>query len=151
MHDVETEDAVVQIGQHELYTFYSVGQTYSRMLFETSHKNPNLLYNIVLLLDQTGVAHTRVRYGLFDLLGDLGGVTEVIMLLFGYFLYPISEHSFIIKAANKLFFARTDRDDIFIPKEDPTAQKFIRSNILTNSEINEVQRHKPVVLSVKII
>ena len=68
-------------------------------------------------------------------MGDLGGVTEVIMIFFGFLIYPISEHSFVIKAANKLFFARTKRDDIFVPKDDPTAEKFVRSSILTNSEI----------------
>jgi hypothetical protein len=79
------------------------------------------MYNIVLLLGQTGVGHSRRKYGLFDLLGDLGGVLEVIMIVFGIFLFPISEHSFMLKAANKLFFARTNRDDVFIPTEDPKA------------------------------
>ena len=77
-------------------------------------KNPNLMYNIVLILGQTGIAHKRVRYGIFDLLGDLGGVLEVIMIIFGIFLYPVSEHGFVMKAANKLFFARTNRNDVFI-------------------------------------
>jgi hypothetical protein len=122
---------------------------YSRKLFETSHNNPSLLQNIVLLLDQTGIEHSRQKYGLFDLLGDLGGVTEVIMIFFGFFLYPISEHSFVIKAAKKLFYARTYRDDIFVPKDDPRAEKFIRSNILTNTEVAEVKRHKTVILSIK--
>jgi hypothetical protein len=94
-----------------------------------------LLQNIVLLLDQTGIEHSRRKYALFDLLGDLGGVTEVIMIFFGIFLYPISEHSFVIKAAKKLFYARTNRDDIFVPRADPQAEKFIRSNILSQTEI----------------
>ena len=80
-----------------------------------------MMYNIVLILGQTGVAHSRRKYGLFDLLGDLGGVLEVIMIIFGMFLYPISEHSFVIKAANKLFFARTNRNDVFLSREDKKA------------------------------
>jgi len=43
----------------------------------------------------------------FDLLGDLGGVIEVIIVLFGFMIYPISEHSFMLKATKKFFKART--------------------------------------------
>jgi len=42
-----------------------------------------------------------------DLLGDLGGVTEVVMICFGFFLFPIAEHSFTMKAIKNLYLART--------------------------------------------
>lgn len=42
-----------------------------------------------------------------DILGDLGGVIEILMIVLGTFLYPISEHSFILKALQKLYLART--------------------------------------------
>jgi len=57
--------------------------------------------------------HHRKCYGAFDLLGDLGGVIEVIMVLFGFMIYPISEHSFMLKATKKLFKARTTKNDLF--------------------------------------
>ena len=60
------------------------------------------------------IIHERAVYGSLDLLGDLGGVTEIIMLLFGFFLFPISEHSFILKAAKKMFMARTTDKGLFI-------------------------------------
>ena len=60
------------------------------------------------------VKHQRRIYGYLDLLGDLGGVTEVIMIVFGIFLFPISKHSFIIKATKKLFMART-KDVLLFP------------------------------------
>jgi len=50
---------------------------------------------------------------LLDLLGDLGGVTEIVMLSFGFLMYPLSEHSFILKAAKKLFLARTNDHEMF--------------------------------------
>ena len=56
--------------------------------------------------------HKRVIFGWLDLLGKLGGITNVMMLLFGFFLFGISEHSFILKAAKKLFIART-RSELF--------------------------------------
>jgi hypothetical protein len=50
-----------------------------------------------------------------NLLGDLGGVTEVIMILFGFVLHSISEHSFTLKAAKKMFKARTAEKGLFNP------------------------------------
>jgi len=41
---------------------------------------------------------------------------EVIMLTFGVFMFPISEHSFILKAAKRLFLARTSDHEMFIYK-----------------------------------
>jgi hypothetical protein len=35
--------------------------------------------------------HKRKVYGFLDLLGDLGGVTEIVMIVFGFFLFSISE------------------------------------------------------------
>ena len=59
----------------------------------------NLLYSSSVLLMNEQYKLTRQIYNVFDLLGDLGGVTEVIMLCFGFFLYSISEHSFYITAS----------------------------------------------------
>ena len=58
----------------------------------------------------------RVIFGWFDLLGKLGGITNVFMLLFGFFLFGISEHSYVLKAAKKLFIARTRNPNLL--KED---------------------------------
>ena len=64
--------------------------------------------------------NSRRVFGWFDLLGKLGGVTNVMMLLFGFIIFPISEHSYVLKVAKKLFIART-RDANFFqddPKQD---------------------------------
>jgi len=42
--------------------------------------------------------HSRQVYNVLDLLGDLGGVVEVVMVFFGIFLYPLSKHNFVLKA-----------------------------------------------------
>ena len=47
---------------------------------------------------------------MLDLLGDLGGVCEVIVGVLGIFLFPVSEHSFIIKASKIVFLAKTNKD-----------------------------------------
>ncbi len=57
-------------------------------------------------------------YNFIDLLGDLGGLTEIILLSFGFIFFPISEYSFYLKAIRHLFLAKTSKDDIFIEKKD---------------------------------
>jgi len=61
--------------------------------------------------------HSRRVFGWFDLLGRLGGITNVMMILFGIFVYPISEHSYILKAAKKLFIAKSKDPNMF--RHDP--------------------------------
>jgi len=65
------------------------------------------------MLEDESIRHIRYIYNVLDVLGDLGGVTEVIMLLFGFFLFPISEHSFILQALRRLYKARTTDDSLF--------------------------------------
>jgi hypothetical protein len=66
------------------------------------------------------------------LLGKLGGITNVMMLLFGFILFEWSEHSFVLKAAKKLFIARTRDEHLFIP--DP------RVNIEVKAKTKKVQK-----------
>ena len=75
-----------------------------------------ILFESYLWRYSESIKHVRVVYDLLGVLGDLGGVTEVIMLFFGFFLEPISEHSFMLKAIKKLFLARTNDNDLFLEK-----------------------------------
>jgi len=52
-------------------------------------------------------------YGLMDLLGDLGGVVEIVTLVFGCFIYNISEHSFYTNSISKLYMANTKEEGMF--------------------------------------
>jgi hypothetical protein len=65
------------------------------------------LYQSIILLDQEQINHKRTSYNALDFMGDLGGVTELIMVLFGYFLIPIAEHSFLVKTIRAAFMAKT--------------------------------------------
>ena len=57
--------------------------------------------------------HSRESYDITDLIGDLGGVLEVMISAIGFFLFPISSHSFGLKILEKLFLARTNDKKIF--------------------------------------
>jgi hypothetical protein len=52
-------------------------------------------------------------YGLLDLLGDLGGVLEFIVVLVGLLIIPFSSYSFNLKAFQKLFLANTKDESVF--------------------------------------
>ena len=47
------------------------------------------------------------------MLGDLGGVLEVIMVCTGALLFPISEHHYTLQAAKRIFMARTKDPNLF--------------------------------------
>ena len=57
--------------------------------------------------------HERDIYNFLDLIGDLGGVLEVFLVFFAFFIEPISEHSFYMKALSKLFVANTKEKKYF--------------------------------------
>ena len=52
------------------------------------------------------------------MIGELGGITKVIMFVFGFFLYPISEHSFTLKALRKLYLAKSKEQILSKCKQD---------------------------------
>lgn len=66
-----------------------------------------------------------------DLLGDLGGVLEIVLITFGFFINNISEHSFYTNAISKLYKANTKDEQLFGKKK----QKKINA-IEDNSEVS---------------
>ena len=74
-----------------------------------------------------------------DLLGDLGGVTEVIMIIFGFILYPISEHSYTLKAIKRLYLARTNKNGLFLEEKNKKEkyQKFEMDMRRRSREVDE--------------
>ena len=58
-------------------------------------------------------AHERTKYALFDLLGDFGGVMQVLFLIGEYLLSAYAENNFLIKAFQKLYMARTNDSTLF--------------------------------------
>ena len=60
------------------------------------------------------VFHGRKVYDVNQLLGDLGGITGVLTLVLGYFILPLSEASFIMKSAKRMFLVKTRDEDLFI-------------------------------------
>lgn len=107
---IYTIDALLTLGAHTYDgDYYSVGKQLNRPNVYTNGK----IYASNIYLHGEQFTLSREVYNCFGLLGDLGGVTEVIMIVFGFIFYPISEHSYILTASQKLFFAKTSDDEVF--------------------------------------
>jgi hypothetical protein len=91
--------------------WFSVSQQINKD--KISDVEPNKLFINKFYLTMETHTNSRTIFGWFDLLGKLGGITNVMMLLFGFFLFTVSEHSFILKASKKLFIARTKDKNLF--------------------------------------
>lgn len=75
--------------------------------------NSDLLLDHNFFMEGITVTHKRKIYDIVALLGDLGGVTEVIMIVLGCLLYPIAESSYNMMSTKRLFLARTSDQNIF--------------------------------------
>ena len=115
---------------------------------EIVEKDPLGLFNTKFWLQAQSVIHERAVYGSLDLLGDLGGVTEVVMLVFGFILFPISEHSFTLKAAKKMFKARTAEKDLFNPpkvkESDAISEPPDYEKNLSKKQTEEINKHHEI-------
>ena len=93
---------------------------------------------------------------MFDLLGDLGGVTEIVMLIFGAFLFPVSEFSFVVEAMKRFFLAKTVDEDLLLDNDDPDENKLKSKHLnpdnfpddLTEERKSELALHRHIHLSI---
>jgi hypothetical protein len=71
------------------------------------------LFKFTLSLSTASIENSREIYSLLDLLGDLGGVTDVLIFIIGIFIFPISQHSFTMRYLQKMFLVRTSQSNLF--------------------------------------
>ena len=88
---------------------------------------------------------------MFDLLGDLGGVIQVVMICGSLLIGPISYHSFVIKAIRRIFLANTCQDDLFQSShhENKAAEEKrlycgYKPSDLPRALVKNIERHKHV-------
>ena len=109
---IETSDSLLKsLSPSYKSTFYDVGLV-STTEYPTLAGMPGVLYAMNFFIDAVKISHSREVYNILDLIGDLGGVLEVIIFVFGVFLFPISEFSFVMKALEKLYLARTSHSTL---------------------------------------
>jgi hypothetical protein len=136
-------------------TFYDIGSKTTINLPQQSSR-PNMIGQVKIVLDSNSIEHERSRYNLLDLLGDLGGVLEVFMLVFGLIAFPISEFSFVMKAISILFLARTKDNDLFdkamlVNKKNKHKYKAMKAKMPEELSVAQVREeasiHRPIKLS----
>jgi hypothetical protein len=109
---IEVEDDLIQFGQRKAYTFFNLKNIVLQTLGRST-LSPDLVFSLNFYLDDEMTLHYRQTYSLFDLLGDLGGASRVILICFGKIFYPISEFSFWMKAIQKLYIVKTSDKKLF--------------------------------------
>ena len=95
------------------------------------------LYQAIAFRDNQKISHSRAIYSFLDLLGDLGGVTEIILLVFGGILFPISYHSYVTKAINRLYFAKIADPNVLSNIEKTKIKKSFDPNDFKNYELSK--------------
>lgn len=79
-------------------------------------KYPDTVYSHYFSLSNEQLIHERTVYNFLDLLGDIGGLMEIFVLIFGVFLFPLSTFSFTLKAFEKLYLIRTNQSNLISVK-----------------------------------
>ena len=74
---------------------------------------PGSLFAFIYTFSGEVIEHDRSIYTFMDLIGDLGGVNDLIVLFVSIFMGSISEHSFFSKIMGKLYLVRSVKNTIF--------------------------------------
>jgi hypothetical protein len=136
-------------------TFFDLGLA-SFFTFPTQSANPLSLGEVQIFLDSIQIDHERTIYNFLDLMGDLGGVMEVFTLVFGIFIFPVSEFSFLLKGISILYLARTKDEGLFEevkPRNKQGKQKVkhmkvgVPESLKGTAAAKEACLHKPIKLS----
>ena len=68
----------------------------------------NLVFAHEFIMDKLTTQYERKVYDTLSLFGELGGVFELFLLIFGFFLEPWATFSFQLKVLNRLYTVRTN-------------------------------------------
>lgn len=129
---IDLEDDYIQVGQKDSFKFYDGEDSKTVPLMGKSET----LVSVAIFLSDRSTTYERKIYAVFDLMGDIGGLIEISMLCLGSLLASISEHSFFIKAIQKLFLVNTYDRKLFA---EPS--KFRKGGQKLNKERKSIQKH----------
>lgn len=115
-NEIHAQDSVFVNSKQDLYFFDTIVKLKSIL-------NPayvcldewcfELAVKITLMISDEKFVHTRNVYKFLDLLGDYGGLQEVLLILVGFLIAPFAEHSFTLEAIRKLYLAKTKDETLF--------------------------------------
>ena len=73
------------------------------------------MLQLKISLGNKSINHERQVFTFIDLMGNLGGVFDLLVFIFGIFVAPISEHSFILKFLQRLYILHSSEIGVFNP------------------------------------
>ena len=76
---------MIQLGQMNTYDFINVADVHSTDLNIAPYLS-NLRF--VMKLDDIKSTHTRQKYGLIGMFGDIGGIFEILIIILGFIVSP---------------------------------------------------------------
>ena len=75
----QSEDYWLQLGQLTYdFSFYAISDLVKTVIFPNKDEK-NVLFRSVLTFDQNSKSYERISYNLMDVIGDIGGVYEVLI------------------------------------------------------------------------
>ena len=87
------------------------------------HSNRQRLLDIEFVISDTQIDHTRKSFGVFDLMGAIGGFERNLTLICIFFLKPIAQHNYLLKAIQKLYLAKTRKNEVFNRRKNPKIRR----------------------------
>jgi hypothetical protein len=156
-NNVETFDSFFKMDWVTTFSeiFFEVSDKISYNLYRDDDLTPlykNTLILINISLNNMGVENSREAYNLLGFVGDLGGVLEIIIAVFGILVFPFEEYSFSIKAIQKLYLAQTNASEgLFKTVSNKRLLKKSKHKLPSDYENTEVENvintHFPIKLS----
>ena len=129
LNNITTLDSIFEVFQQPYESFFfDIENTdkheYESLSLQKFFENSTIpLLEINFEISDKYLMHGREVYDLITLVGDLGGVIDVFIFIFGILVNPINFHSFSIKSLKKLYIARTIDKDIFKIELDQNENK----------------------------
>ena len=93
---------------------------------------PDEIMNVSLMFSEIETKHVREVYDFFGLIGDLGGISELFVLILGIFVFRYSEFSYNLKALEKLYLVNSKDPNIVDIKntvKESGKPKFVTSKV----------------------
>lgn len=82
-----------------------------------------------IIYDTNAVYHERFDYNVLELLGDIGGIQNVLEIAFGTFFFAIGEFNFLLSVFNSIFILnKEDKLQLF----NQTSEKFETTSGITS-------------------
>jgi len=82
-----------------------------------NYGDDNRLYVEYMPIDKLKSVRTRSAYTIYDVLGDVGGFQQVLLMISVFIFSQYSDTSFRVEAINKLFQIKTEHMHLLDEKE----------------------------------